>query len=171
MKIEIINEDYLLEMSNVRGNYVKVPHKLPFSFYFSSGVGNKHSIRVKPSFNPEKLKRSMTGTLQLSGDWEYTPNSEDINVSSKDVESMKKFFKDNIVFFILVWDEFLQDAVVQDYFLGNITIHEVIEDLDFYKELSQALDECVSVLELETCIRDNLEYLHELGYNVNFYGN
>ena len=69
-----LNEkEVLFEMSNMRGRYVKNPHKLNFSFYFSSkdaveGKDLVHGLRVKPVFNPEKISVSKVGTLKLHGD-------------------------------------------------------------------------------------------------------
>lgn len=170
MILKKIDEEYLIEMSNVVGKYVKNPEKLPFSFYFSSGVDVPHSIRVKPMFNPEKLKKSLTGTLKLSDDWKYIPGENDKNVSEQEIKEMKKFFKDNIVLFVLVWDEFLQDSVVEHYFLGDLSFQEMLKDLDFYEKLPE-LKRCKTIKGFEKCIRNNLEILHKLGYNVNFYGN
>ena len=156
-------EDYLIEMSNVRGRYVKQPYQLPFSFYFSSGAGVPHSIRVKPVFNPEKLKRSETGTLKLCDDWEFTPGVNDGSVATTLVQEMKSFFKKYIVLFCAVWDEQMQDAVLQDYFLGNIEFDEMIQDLDFYGRYK---DELLNIHDIESlekfCRENNL---------VNLYGN
>lgn len=156
-------EDYLLEMSNVRGRYVKHPSELPFSFYFSSGVGVQHSIRVKPVFNPEKLKRSETGTLKLSDDWEYIPGPNDKDVPQSEIEKMKSFFKDYIVLFCAVWDEQMQDATLQDYLVGNITFDMLLQDLDFYEEYENELQQIHDVSTLDKFCREN--------NLVNFYGN
>lgn len=156
-------EDYLLEMSNVRGRYVKHPSELPFSFYFSSGVGVQHSIRVKPVFNPEKLKRSETGTLKLSDDWEYIPGPNDKDVSQSEIEKMKSFFKDYIVLFCAVWDEQMQDATLQDYLVGNIMFDTLLQDLDFYEEYENELQQIHDVSTLDKFCREN--------NLVNFYGN
>ena len=88
MKRLLHNED-IFAMSNIRGRYVVNPNKLDFSFYFSPGSGVDHSIRVKPVFNPEKLKLSMTGTLKLCDDWEYVRGKDDSSVSEKDIRKMK----------------------------------------------------------------------------------
>ena len=77
--------NYLFEMSNIRGKYVKVPHKLDFSFYFSpkNAVANTdiaHGLRVKPVFNPEKMSINKAGTLKLHSDWKYIPGEDDTKV-------------------------------------------------------------------------------------------
>lgn len=156
-------EDYLIEIANVRGRYVKNPSQLPFSFYFSSGVGVPHSIRVKPVFNSEKLKQSETGTLKLCDDWEYIPGKNDKDVSSDLVRQMKEFFKKYIVLFCAVWDEQLQDSVLEDYFMGSIDFTVMVKDLDFYELFQSELSDIHTVEELENfCRNNNL---------VNLYGN
>lgn len=159
----VVSHHVILAMSNVRGRYVKNPHSLPFSFYFSSGAGAQHSIRVKPSFNPEKLKYSMTGNLELSDQWTFTPGPYDKSVSEQDVNDMKQFFRDHIVLFAAVWDEQLQDGVLEDYFKGDITFQEMLTDLDFYEDYKVEIDSVSSVSELEEFCRTN-----DL---VNMYGN
>ena len=149
-------------MSNVRGNKVRVQKNLPFSFYFSASQGND-SIRVKPMFNPSKLKDDLVGTLKLCDDWEYMPGPDDSSVSEKDVTKMKKFFRTYLILFAATWDRQLADGDVYDYLVGDITLPELIETFDFYNDYQEALDEITSVAELEDfCRRNNL---------VNLYGN
>lgn len=160
----VLKNDVILAMSNVRGKYVKNPHQLSFSFYFSSGSGVPHSIRVKPSFNPDKkLKKSMTGTLKLCDDWEFIPGPHDGKVDSNDIADMKQFFRYHIVLFAAVWDEQLQDGILEDYFKGDITFNEMLQDLDFYDDYKLQLDRISTVDALESFCRK-----HEL---VNLYGN
>lgn len=163
MKRVIYSNEDIFAMSNVRGRYVKNPRSLPFSFYFSSGSGVSHDIRVNPMFNPEKLKKSLTGTLKLCDDWRYTAGSEDKNVDSKLILEMKQFFRKYLVLFCAVWDEQMQDAVLEDYFLGNISFNTMLKDLDFYEEHKESLDNISDVSSLEAYCR-----LHDL---VNMYGN
>lgn len=153
---------YVECMSNVRGNKVKVQNGLPFSFYFSSSQG-EHSIRVKPMFNPAKLRDDLTGTLKLCDDWEYIPGPDDKDASSKDIEDMKKFFRKYLVLFAATWDRQLMDGDVYDYLVGDISLHELIETLTFYTDYEKELDSIRTVSELEDFCRAN-----EL---VNLYGN
>lgn len=161
MKLKINeNNDYLIEMANVLGRKVKVPHKLPFSFYFSTKNSVVHSIRVKPTFNSEKLTVNMTGTLKLCDDWEYIPGPNDKNISNRDISEMKSFFKEYIVLFCLVWEEKLNEDDVQDYLRGIIDLDELIENIEFYTPKMKNIS---SIKELEKyCKENNL---------VNFYGN
>ena len=163
MKRLIRSSEAILAMSNVRGIHVKNPGELDFSFYFSSGAGVDHGPRVKPMFTNNKLISSLTGTLKLCDDWEYIPGSNDKHVDSQSISKMKKFFKSYIVLFCAVWDEQMQDAVLEDWFKGSITFNEMLEDLDFYEDYKQELDNIHDVKSLEKFCRDN-----EL---VNFYGN
>lgn len=162
MKLLQRHSDVILCMSNVRGRYVKNPTQLPFSFYFSAQDG-QHSIRVKPSFNPEKLKLSQTGTLKLCDDWQYIPGKDDKAIDHQSIQNMKQFFRDYFVLFAAVWDEQIQDATVEDYFTGRINFHTMLQDFDFYDEYEDELDQIKDIQSLEQFCRDN--------YLVNFYGN
>lgn len=163
MKRLIRTSQDIFAMSNVRGRYVVNPEQLDFSFYFSSGAGVDHSIRVKPVFDPEKLKVSLTGTLKLCDDWEYEPGPNDIKVSQKRINRMKQFFRQYLVLFAAVWDEQMQDATLEDYFKGQISFNEMLQDLSFYEDYSEELDTIDNVQDLEVfCIDNDL---------VNMYGN
>lgn len=153
------NNDYLIEMANVVGKYVKRPNKLPFSFYFSA-QNNSHSIRVKPSFNAERLIKSQIGTLKLCDDWEFVPGKDDTNVNQKEITEMKNFFRKYLVLFCAVWDMQLSEYPVQKYFEGDFSLQTVIEDMDFY---NSDMDKIKTIEELEKYCREN-----DL---VNFYGN
>lgn len=156
------NED-MLWMSCVRGKDVKNPHQLLFSFCFSSGKGAAHGPKVKPMFNPEKLKLSLTGTLKLCEDWKYIPGKDDLSIDAGGIREMKGFFREYIVLFCAVWDENLQDGVLDDYFTGRASFEEMLKDLDFYNEYQSDLAAVHDVKSLESfCRSNNL---------VNMYGN
>ena len=154
---------YLYWASAVRGCCVKQPYPLSFSFYFSSGSGVPHGIMVNPVFDPEKLKLNETGSLELCNDWEFIPGSKDKKVPAAQVEEMKSFFRRYLVLFCAVWDEQMQDAVLQDYFEGRIDFDEMLQDLDFYDQYKDGLSSIHDVQELETFCRNN-DF-------VNMYGN
>lgn len=162
MKRVITSSDAILCMSNVRGKYVKNPHSLPFSFYFSSGSGVSHGPRVKVLFNPEKLKLSLTGNLKLCDDWEFIPGKQD-NVNAKGINDMKSFFRKYLVLFCAVWDEQIGDGDFDDYLKGMISFDSLLENLDFYEEYEDDLKSIHDVESLEDfCRSNNL---------VNMYGN
>lgn len=158
-----VENDFRICMTSILGKYVKEPDALPFSFYFSSHVVKEYPISVRPVFDPERLFLSLTGYLKLCDDWEYIPGKNDRNTKEKDIESMKQFFKENIVLFAMVWDEQLQDGVLEYYFTGLISFHETLQNIDFYKKYKLQMDKLSTVKELETFCREN--------NLVNFYGN
>ena len=59
---KIIEYDDIFCMSNLRGKDIVIPHKMPFSFFFSERESS-HAIRVKPVFKPNKFSKSSFGTL------------------------------------------------------------------------------------------------------------
>lgn len=163
IRTETEESDSILCHANVRGRKIKVGSgKKPFSFYFS-GKNSNHGIRVKPIFNPDKMLASKAGTLKLCDDWAYTPGEDDRNVSSQDIEDMKEFFREYLVLFCAVWEEQLDDPSLQDYFEGDISFQELIQQLSFYPEHQADLDQIDNVDDLETyCFKNGL---------VNLYGN
>jgi hypothetical protein len=154
MKLEINENIDLFEMSNVRGKYVKTPHKLPFSFYFSTKDGfndNRinHGLRVKPVMNAEKMSIDDAGTLRLFGDWEFIHKNK---VDSKLEKEMKNFFKQYKVLFAAVWEKVLPPDSLYDYFRGTITFNELMKEFDFYDKYKEKLDSITNLDKLETLI-------------------
>ena len=152
--------NYLFEMSNIRGKYVKVPHKLDFSFYFSpkNVVADKdavHGLRVKPVFNPEKMSISKAGTLKLHSDWKYIPGEDDTDVSSKQIKEMCNFFKTYKTLFAAVWEEVLPQDALYDYLRGTITFKELLTEFDFYANYKEELADVNSIEELTDFVRIN----------------
>ena len=140
-----------------------MPCALPFSFYFSPGVGAQTCIRVQPVFNPKRLIMSETGFLQLCDDWTFIPGRGDQGFSPDAAQEMKAFFRQYIVLFCAVWDEQMQDAVLQDYFEGRIGFDEMLQDLDFYDGYKDEFSRIHDIQSLESFCR-------EKGL-VNLYGN
>ena len=142
--------EMLFEMAIIRGKYVRNPHKLNFSFYFSSkdaveGKDLVHGIRVKPIFNSEKMNINQAGTLKLHSDWAYIPGTNDTNISNKDVKEMKDFFKTYKPLFCAVWEQAITPDVLYDYFRGIIDFHEVLEEFDFYTDYKDELDKITTI--------------------------
>lgn len=152
--IRSMPEDDIFAMANVRGKDIAVPHKLPFSFYFSERESS-HAIRVKPIFNPNRVSNSKFGSLELHGNWKYTPGPDDGNVSQKQIGEMKQFFKKYKVLFAAVWESQLYDGAVVDYLKGNTSFHELINELYFYDDYKPELDKINSVEQLEQFVREN----------------
>ncbi len=162
MKKCVHSSEDIFAMSNVRGKHIKVEPKVPFSFYYSPKNGN-HGPRVKPILNPEKLYLDDAGTLKLCDDWEFVPGKQDEHYSSSQLREMKEFFRKYLVLFLLVWDKHISDPELEDYFRRDISLAEFIQDLDFYNDYREELDDVETVAELEQICRN---------YNlVNFYGN
>lgn len=156
MKLRI-DENMLFEMSNIRGKYVRNPHKLDFSFYFSpkdstEGKDISHGLRVKPIFNPDKMNIANAGTLKLHGDWKYIPGEGDISVSSKKVNEMGEFFKAYKILFAAVWEKVLPPDALYDYFRGTIDFSELLEEFDFYEDYKKELITIKTVTELHDFI-------------------
>lgn len=97
----------------------------------------------------------MVGSLKLCDDWEYVPGKLDKDVSEKDIKSMKAFFRKYVVLFCMVWDEQLQDGVLDYYLTGRISFHDLIEDIDFYTQYKAELDNVQDVDQLEQFCRNN----------------
>ena len=120
----------LLEMANVRGNYV-VTDKINFSFYFSDKTECNHAIRAKIKWNPAKVSGSLDGYVELHGDYNYVQSANsDANPSSKDIARMQQFFYKYKVIFAAVWEMKLEADDVCDYFLGRIDLISLIDKFD-----------------------------------------
>lgn len=151
---EIAVEHDIFCMANLRGKDICVPHKLPFSFFFSERESS-HAIRVKPVFNPNKISKSSFGTLELHGNWEYTPGPDDKNVSNKQIREMKDFFKTYKVLFAAVWEGKLYDVAVQDYFRGVNSWQDLLAEFYFYEDYKSEMKKIMNVAELEAFVREN----------------
>ena len=142
-------QEPIMFMSNIRGDHVKVPHKLPFSFYFSTQQG-QHEIRVKVVLDPSHMRISKAGTMKLCDDWTYTQGPDDKFVDQKTISAIKEFFRTYLILFAAVWDNQLDETAVQDYFQGEITLNDLIRELDFYTE---DMDSIQTIGELEDYCR------------------
>lgn len=154
------SNEFLFEMANIRGKNVKVPHKLDFSFAFTSKdcVESKdlqHGLRVKPVFNPEKLHIADVGTLKLFGKWEYTPGKNDKDVSSKRINAMKDFFKTYKILFAAVWEKVLPQDIVQYFLTGDRTLNQLIKEFDFYEDYKEEMNEITTLKELEDFVNEH----------------
>lgn len=144
-------------MSNLRGDDVKIPHKLPFSFYFSGNQG-QHDIRVKVVLDPQRMRISKAGTMKLYDDWEYTQGPDDKHVDAKFIESIKDFFRTYLVLFCAAWDDQIDETAIQSYFQGTLQFSDLLKEFDFYTEEMDSIGD-VSELE-EYCRANHLVNLH-----------
>lgn len=145
--------DNVLGMSNVRGCKVTVPHKLPFSFYFSPQQSS-HAIRVKVLFNPNKMIPDKLGTLELHGNWEYKPGTDDTKIPNKQIREMKQFFKKYKVLFAAVWEMVLPEDIVQFYFNGITPFSDLLTEFEFYEDYKKEMDGIDNIEELEEFVRE-----------------
>lgn len=162
MKLTLNEKECLFEMANIRGKYVKNPHRLNFSFYFSpkdavEGKDICHGLRVKPVFNPEKMSIDKAGTLKLHGDWKYIPGSDDKSIGSKAVSEMKEFFREYKTLFAAVWEKVLPPDSLYDYLRGTITFEELKQEFSFYDELrgDAQYSDIDNIYDLTGFVRDN----------------
>lgn len=149
--ISVQISDDMLCLSCVRGIEVVRPYQLPFSFYFGAKQGNLHNIQIKYIFNSERIFLSKTSILNLCGNW-----SVDNDISSSDRDILLEFFRTYLILFILVWDEYMQDGTVQDYFEGRADLQDILDDIDFEDvEANLAVRKAKSIAQLEQICRDN----------------
>lgn len=156
----ICEHEYLFEMANIRGKFVKNPHKLDFSFYFSpkdalEGKDICHGLRVKPVFNPEKMSIEQAGTLKLHGDWKYIPGIDDKNIGNKAINNMKSFFREYKTLFAGVWEKNLHPDALYDYFRGTITFEELLQEFDFYNDYENELIAIKNLKDLTEFVKEH----------------
>lgn len=151
-----MKENWLLEMSNVRGKDCKV-EVIDFSFYFSTKERVPHSIRVKVKWNPNRMSGSDDGYFELHGDYKYVSESRD-SVNFKQIEKARQFFKKYKVVFSGVWEDIIDPTDAVHYFEGRIGLIDLIEEMSLSDEeiydtlrLMRGVESDIS--ELETAVR------------------
>lgn len=163
MKIYLKHNVDIMCMSDVRGRRIKVEPDVDFSFYYSPR-NSSHGPRVKIMFDPGRIVSEEMSNLRLCGDWRFTRNRQVGQVSEKQLTRIKSFFSKYLILLLIAWENATNDqASIRDYFEGEISLHEFIQQLKFYDEYSEKLDKIQTVAELEQFCRDN-----DL---VNMYGN
>ena len=146
-----LDEDYLIELANLRGKDVKI-EDIDFSIFFSRKIPN-HGCRVKICWNRDKMTNEM-GNLEAHGDYKYTQNSSYKKPSNYDIEEARYFVKKYKVLFAAVWEEKLDQTDVCDYFRGLIswqklmTCFQNVSEQDF-----ERLRICYNRKDLEDCVR------------------
>lgn len=163
---DLLNEEYvrevlLWEMANMLGRKVKSEaNPLNFSFHFL-GKDNtmRHAIRVKITWNPDHIKQGQfDGYIEAHGEYRYyqSPKS-DAHPSKKDIDRARMFVRKNKVLFAAVWENVLDEASVQSYFLGNSPLYEVVANLDLpdkiYYNINYNFIEKNTLTELEDRVR------------------
>lgn len=146
----------LMEMANVRGIDTVIENHLPFSFYFSTkkAVHNRHAIRLKVKWTPNKSPDEADGYFELHGNYDYTISSKKYKPTAKELEIARTFCKKYKVLFAAVWEGILYDGDLQDYFKGRVKLNELLSKFDIEDEMNYYyLNHCKSLEELETCVR------------------
>lgn len=149
-----LEEEYLMEMANVRGKDIKI-EDLDFSIYFSSKNVVSHPIRIKVCWNREKMNNNI-GYIELHGDYEYhQAKGCDYKPDSTDVATLRYFVKRYKVLFSAVWEEKLHQNNLIRYFEGDIDFKELLtrfEDIST-KEYPK-IQEATNLKDLENIVRD-----------------
>ena len=146
----------LMEMANVRGVDTAVENRLPFSFYFSTkkAVHNRHTIRLKVKWTPNKFPDEADGYFELHGNYDYTIISKKYKPTAKELEIARNFCKKYKVLFAAVWEGILYDGDLQDYFKDRIKLNELLSKFDVEDDMQYYyLNHCKSLQELEACVR------------------
>lgn len=148
----------LMEMANLTGNNIKLENRLPFSIYYSTldAARGRYGIRAKLLWNPSKSPEDPDGTLELHGDYTYTPGSHKYRPTQKELDLARSFFKKYKVIFAAVWEKKLVYDDVQNYFYGRISFKELLTNFMNVKEKEfYLINHCKSLSELEKVVREN----------------
>ena len=135
---QLIHEDMLTEMANVRGKDVEVDD-IDFSFYFSK-KNSSHGIRLKVVWNRERMSGSDDGYIEMHGDYKYVRSSSNsYKPKGWEVDGLRYFCKKWKALFAAVWEQKL-DELMQTF--------EDITDAQ-YREVNK----CRTVRQLEETVR------------------
>ena len=155
--MKFLNEEYLLEMSNIRGKYVQV-EDIDFSFYFSSknNVNSQHGIRVKICWNREKIGLDLLdGVLELHGNYQYiSKNRPNVVPDRYDLDTARYFFKRYKVLFSAVWENKLDENNLVAYLTKRITFEDLLNSFeDINEEYIEIITKAKNIKELESIVR------------------
>lgn len=150
-------ENILLEMANVLGKNVKTDN-IDFSFFFSSKLRASHAIRVKVIWNRDSTKGgSIDGYFEMHGNYEYVSSPDSKKIKEKYINGAREFFKKYKVLFAAVWEDQLEESILQDYFCGHCLFKDVITDMwSTNKEANvelESVSETEDLKELENIVR------------------
>ena len=154
---EFNKENMLLEMANVLGKNVKTDN-IDFSFFFSSKLRAPHGMRVKIIWNRDSTKGgSIDGYFEMHGDYNYIASPDSKKIKEKYINYARDFLKKYKVLFAAVWEDQLEESILQDYFCGHCDFKDIIIDLwSTNDEVNKELDlisETDDLKELENIIR------------------
>lgn len=150
---QLIKEDMLTEMANVRGKDVEVDD-IDFSFYFSKKNSN-HGIRLKVIWNRERMSGDDDGYIEMHGDYKYvrTPGSK-YKPKGWEINGLRYFCKKWKALFSAVWEQKLDETDLRKYFEGQLTFQELMETFGgLKKEHYPIVNKCDNVRQLEEVVR------------------
>ena len=150
---QLIKEDMLTEMANLRGKDVKVDD-IDFSFYFSKKNSN-HGIRLKVLWNRERMSGNDDGYMEMHGDYKYVraPGSK-YKPSGWEINGLRYFCKKWKPLFAAVWEQKLDETDVRKYFEGQLTFQELMETFEgIKKEHYSIVKKCNNARQLEEAVR------------------
>ena len=155
---QLIKEDMLTEMANVRGKDVVVDD-IDFSFYFSKKNAS-HGIRLKIVWNRERMSGNDDGYIELHGDYKYVRSSaSSYKPKGWELNGLRYFCKKWKALFSAVWEQKLDETDVRKYFEGDLTFSELMKTFENISQLNyEKVNRCQSVRQLEKIVRDNNIY-------------
>lgn len=153
-ELNSLDEDWLCEMSTIRGKYAKV-EDLDFSFYFSAR-NPRHVIRAKIRWDRDKLGNTFDGIMELHGDYKYNPSPNSKKIPQYDIDTARYFFKRYKVLFAAVWEMKLDENLVIEYLKGQIKLSELILQFENIPQSDiDKMSRCSTITELNKCVREN----------------
>lgn len=150
---QLIHEDMLTEMANVRGKDVEVDD-IDFSFYFSK-KNSSHGIRLKVVWNRERMSGSDDGYIEMHGDYKYVRSSSNsYKPKGWEVDGLRYFCKKWKALFAAVWEQKLDETDVRKYFEGNLTFPELMQTFEGITDAQyREVNKCRTVRQLEETVR------------------
>ena len=154
---DLLNEDILWEMANARGIRVKIDD-INFSFHFLTKSEMRHAIRVKITWNREKISNgNFDGYIEAHGDYRYYQSSKSkSHPSKKEVDRARMFVRKYKVLFAAVWEKKLDQNAVLGYFEGAYNFKQLVSQFEGITEKQfYIINHCNSLTELEKVVREN----------------
>lgn len=150
---QLIQEEMLTEMANVRGKDVEVDD-IDFSFYFSKKNSN-HGIRLKVVWNRERMSGNDDGYIEMHGDYKYVMSSpKSYKPKGWEINGLRYFCKKWKVLFSAVWEQKLDETDVRKYFEGDLSFSELMQTFDGITDSQyREVNKCRTVRQLEEVVR------------------
>ena len=157
---EYTREDVLWEMANARGVRVKTDD-IDFSFHFLTKNEMRHAIRVKITWNREKIGNgNFDGYIEAHGEYRYyqSPKSK-AHPSKKDIDRARMFVRKYKVLFAAVWEKKIDQNAVLGYFEGAYTFKQLLSQFeDITEKQFYQINHCNNLTELEKTVIENKIY-------------